>query len=95
MESKAPKLVTVVMLISVLSLGVTPGFSQTDDENLQAALDRGYVVSGSYASDCDASRRGGGFLGRLGHLSSMGYHRRLMSCGGAGSITSSSSRITA
>jgi len=66
MNLKAPKLATVVMIVSVLFVGATPGFSQTDDENIETALLRGYSVSGSYASDCDASRRGGGFLGRIG-----------------------------
>ena len=65
MDSRAPKLAAVVILASVLSLGVTPAFSQTDDENIQVALVRGYRV-GPYVSECDASRRGGGFLGRMG-----------------------------
>ena len=66
MDTKAPKLTAVVMLVLFLSLGVTPAYSQTDDESVQAALTRGYSVSGSYVSDCEASRRGGGLLGRLG-----------------------------
>ena len=55
MDSRAPKLAAVVILASVLSLGVTPAFSQTDDENIQVALVRGYRV-GPYVSECDASR---------------------------------------
>jgi hypothetical protein len=68
MDTKAPKLAAVVMLVLFLSLGVTPAYSQTDDESVQAALTRGYSVSGSYVSDCEASRRGGGLLGRLGSV---------------------------
>ena len=66
MGSKSPKLATIVVLVSFLSVGVTPGFPQTTDEDVQAALVRGYRVPGAYVSDCDASRRGGGFLGRIG-----------------------------
>jgi len=66
MDSKSPKLATIVMLVSFLSVGVTPGFSQTTDENVQAALVRGYRGFDIHLIDCDASRRGGGFFGRLG-----------------------------
>lgn len=42
MELTAPKLSAVVVFVSVLSVGVTPGFSQFNDRDFQGAIDYGY-----------------------------------------------------
>ena len=59
-------MVRILVVASVFAMGVVPGFAQSDDPNLQRALVTGYVAGGSFAASCDASRRGGGLLGRLG-----------------------------
>ena len=67
MELTAPKLSAVVVFVSVLSVGVTPGFSQSNDRDFQGTIDYGYRFPARiFTSYCDASRRGGGLLGRLG-----------------------------
>ncbi len=96
MELTAPKLSAVVVFVSVLSVGVTPGFSQSNDRGFQGAIDYGYQASGLFTSYCEASRRGGGFLGRLGSALIDTFSEELyVSSGGAGSIASLSNRITA
>ena len=60
------KTLVAVLVMFTLALTATPSAAQND---LQAALDAGYEGADLFTSlihSCDASRRGGGFLGRLG-----------------------------
>jgi hypothetical protein len=59
-------MIRMLLLIAMLIVPVTPAVAQDD---LQAALDIGYRGDEAFerlVGNCEASRRGGGFLGRLG-----------------------------